>query len=571
MKRDLGALRARTFDVVIVGGGITGACLAHQLAARGTAVALVEKSDFGGFTSASSSKLLHGGIRYLQELRPAKVRESARERAYFQNVAPHLTQPVPFLLPAYKGSLMRGMWALRSAVFVYERLIAGQSDRIADSSKRIPRGPYLSAREVLDRAPELAHPSLTGAQVLHECQMISSERMTLAFLQTAASNGACIANYLRVEGFLIEDGRVRGVRVRDESVAASGGSGNGSSSFEIQARVVANSAGPHVPVLNRLLGGLGLERPTTGYSKGVHLVTRTINPRYALALVTSKRTAARVSRGGRHIFVIPWRGRSLIGTADVPFEGALDDVRPTETDVRDLLADVDTALPDARLRREDVHYAFAGLYPLTAREVRSDTYQGHGNYQILDHARADAMEGIVTVLGAKYTTAPRVAELAARIIAEKLSPGGIGPKEALGRDERPLDPSRFADFDSYLDTKQRELASVLSAETTEHLIRHYGTDIDELAARIGEEPELAEAVASDRPIVAAEIDHAASREMALTLEDAVFRRTGLGTIGHPGPAALRRCAARMARIHGWDEAQIRSEIERVDVRYAYAD
>lgn len=567
MKRDLDALKSRTFDVVIVGGGITGACLAHQLAARGIAVAVVEKGDFGGFTSASSSKLLHGGIRYLQELRPAKVRESARERAYFQNVAPYLTLPVPFLLPTYRGSVMRGRLALQSAVFAYERLTAGENRRIVDPSKKIPRGPFFSPREVVERVPELAHPDLAGAQVLHECQMISSERMTLAFLQTAVANGALVANYLRVDGFLLEEGRVLGVRVRDESTPA----GAASQSFEIRARLVANAAGPHVPVLNELLGGLGLERPTTGYSKGVHLVTRSINPNYALALVTNKRTVAKVSRGGRHIFVIPWRGRSLIGTTDVPFEGPLDSVRPTETDIREFLADIAGALPGARLGREDVHYAFAGLYPLTARELRSDTYQGHGDYQVLDHGRTNGVDGILTVLGAKFTTAPWVAEVAQRAILDKLSPPTQASGGGMSRDFRPLRAARFSNFSEYLDGKQRELAALLPAETTDHLIRHYGTAIDELVDRIRAEPALAEAVAADRPIVEAEIDHAASREMALTLEDAVFRRTGLGTIGHPGAPALRRCADRMARVHGWDEAQIRREIARVEARYVYAD
>ena len=252
---------------------------------------------------------------------------------------------------------------------------------------------------------------MNGAQVLFESHMHSSERMTLAFLKTAAGNGADIANYLEARSYFENQTRVKGVLVRDEL------SGN---EFAISARLVINSSGPAVQALNSSIPALHLKKKITGFARGVHLVTRQIHPHYALALTTRKKTEGYITRGGRHFFIIPWRGRSLIGTTNVPFDGNFDDVRVTSRDVDDFLTDINDALPDVRLTRSDVHYAFTGLYPLIAKDVRSDTYQGTGEYQLIDHQAADGVAGVITSLGAKFTTARNVAEKTVDLAAKKL-------------------------------------------------------------------------------------------------------------------------------------------------------
>ena len=356
MRRDLAAFHDSTFDVVIVGGGISGACLAHDATLRGLTVALLERGDFGGATSAASSKLLHGGIRYLQQARVDKVRESARERAHFQRIAPHLTRWVPFLVPTHRG-VARGRLLLQCGMRLYDLLSRPANDLIRDPAKQVPQGPFYDRPALAQRAPELAaRPDVTGAQVLYESHLHSTERMTLAFVKSAARQGAVVANYAAVEGVLraAGAGRVCGVAATDVLTGQS---------FEVKARIVANAAGPWLPGLNDSLQIGRLHRPITGFSKGVHIVTRQIMQPFAVAVPTTRRSGALLDRGGRHVFAIPWRGHSLIGTSDRPYTGPLDIVGPTEEDVADLLTDIGTALPGAAMARRDVVHAFAGLYP----------------------------------------------------------------------------------------------------------------------------------------------------------------------------------------------------------------
>ncbi|MBE0586201.1 MAG: glycerol-3-phosphate dehydrogenase/oxidase, partial [Desulfofustis sp.] len=443
MKRAIESLQSREFDVIVIGGGITGACLAHDAALRGLQVALVEKDDFGMSTSAASSKLLHGGIRYLQKLQFGKVRESARERTYFQVIAPHATRSVPFLIPTISGSLMKGKAALFAGMNLYRLLCVGLNGLVKDPVKRIEHGSRYSRRQVLDRVPLLqAIDGLNGAHTLFEVHMNNSERMTLAFVKTAVVHGAAAANYVRVIDFVQDGERISGVVCRDQLTG---------SDFTIRARIVVNAAGPFLPGINKLLKGARLRKEPTGFSKGVHLVTRQIEGHFALALSSGKKTEGLVTRGGRHIFLIPWRGRSLIGTTNVPFTGQLDDVRVTSRDVRDFLQDINAIIPGVALRENDVHYAFAGLYPLISDEIKTDTYQGTGEYQVVDHAGQDHLEGMVSVLGAKYTTARAIAEQAVDIVVSKLNRPELRCRTAV----EPLSEGGIDDLEGFVAEKQQ--------------------------------------------------------------------------------------------------------------------
>ncbi|HEB50680.1 MAG TPA: FAD-dependent oxidoreductase, partial [Desulfobulbus sp.] len=410
--------------------------------------------------------------------------------------------------------------------------------------------------DVLARVPMLsALQGLTGAQVLFESHMHSSERMTLAFLKTAVANGARVANYLAVTDLLAQGGRVEGARVRDRL---------GHDEFEIRARLVVNSAGPFVQQVNRSLPGLRLHHRLTGFSRGVHLVTRQLEPRYALALTTRKKTEGLITRGGRHFFVIPWRGRSLIGTTNVPVEGELDQIRVTARDVTDFLQDINEALPEANLAESDVHYAFTGIYPIIAREIKPDTYQGTGAFQIVDHAKKDGVQGIITALGAKFTTARRVAALAVDLAMKRLERRDPG----CATSHTPLAEGEIPDIRAFVHQCQGRYAGLLAADVTDELIRNHGREINALV-RLGRETSTLEPVAPGRHTMVAEIEYAVRNEMARTLEDVVFRRTGLGTIGNPGREALERCAAIMAGHLGWDKDEQARQLAMVEDRYRY--
>ncbi len=543
MRRSLATLDRTRFDVVIIGGGITGACLAHDAALRGLSVALIERGDFGGATSAASSRLLHGGIRYLQQLRLDKVRESAQERTHLRRMAPHLVRWVPFLVPTDR-SLARGRWLLAGGMALYAWL--GGADESGGDFK-VPSGTYLGRTALGREAPALAAGSrFDGAFVLNECHLHSSERMTLAFLKTAVAHGAVVANYMACHGLLREGERVVGVRARDVE---------GGDEIRVRATVTVNAAGPWLPGLNDSFGIGPLRRPINGFAQGAHIVTRQILPRYAVALPTERASGALFDRGGRHVFVIPWRGHSLIGTSNRPFRGEPGAVRPGAQDVADLVDDVNRALPSAALRADEVRHAFAGLYPLTAPRIEASVYQGTGDYQIVDHDRQGPAAGIVSVLGARYTTARRVAELATDLVCRKLGRAGA----ACRTREIPLVGS-VSDTASLRRRLAEGHAGELDSPVVESLLRHYGEEAEDVLRSAVGDPSLLRRVGAERETIEAEVAYAVDHEMAGRLADVVFRRTGIGMLGHPGARVLERCAAIMAARLGWSAARRAEEL-----------
>lgn len=551
--RDIQSLQQREFDVLVIGGGITGACIAHDAALRGMRVALIEKKDFGWYTSAASSKLLHGGIRYLPYGQFHKVRESARERNIFQCIAPHLTYYLPFIVPVFKGSFMKSALAMKAAMKIYGTICTGlkQTD---DPGKKLPDFYFLNRRELIELAPVTdSLPNLAGGQVLYESHMYSSERMTLAFIKTAVSNNAIAANYVEMKSFIKKDNQIMGVEVFDWL---------SKKHFKIRAKCTVNAAGPFIQGINEQQSGLNLARQTTGFSKGIHLVTKRLIDRYAIALPTSKKTEGMVNRGGRHIFILPWHGRSLIGTTNVPFSGKLDDVGVSYQDITDFLDDINQTMPAAQLTLQDVVYAFSGLYPLTAREIRPDTYQGTGEYQVIDHD-LDGVGGVITALGAKYTTARKVAEIATDLLAAKLE----GSWPACATASTQLVGGEIKDWDAFVEDKNRKYNHKITPELLNTLICHYGTEIDKIIASTPSSSSSDTDKISQKDILDALVTHAVKNEMALSLSDVIFRRTGLGTIGRPERHVIDRIIVFMAGLLEWDQDKIESERQSVEDAY----
>ncbi|MCI5165781.1 MAG: glycerol-3-phosphate dehydrogenase/oxidase, partial [Candidatus Electrothrix sp. GM3_4] len=486
-------LKEQQFDILVIGGGITGACIAHDAALRGFSVALIERRDFGGFTSSASSKLLHGGIRYLPKGQVWKVRESGREQMILQNLAPHLVRWRPFLVPTEHGlSLTKGAWAIKIAMKIYGLCHFGLEGLLDNPARKPPQGAFLDVETALAAAPQLSSVDrLSGAQVLFESHMHSSERMTLAFLKTAVSNGATIANYLEAEQYLTEQGRIEGVAVRDTLTGEQ---------FSLRARLTINSAGPATQALNRLVPALHLrlKKELTGFARGVHLVTRQVHPEYALALTSPEKTEGFVTRGGRHFFIIPWRGRSLIGTTNVPFKETFDEVKVTQKDIDDFLVDINEGLPDLHLTREDVHYAYTGLYPLIVRKIEEDKYQGTGEYQLVDHEATDEIAGLITALGAKFTTARNMAEktmnLAVQKITEEITEEIAKQKKTCCTASTPLLEGDIADLPGFLQEKKQQYTNqykdLLPADAVEHLVCYHGAEIDQVMALAADRPEL---------------------------------------------------------------------------------
>ncbi len=553
MERNISDLQSTKFDLAIIGGGITGAFLALDAALRGMSVALVEKGDFGAATSSASSKLLHGGIRYLQQGKFHKVRESAFERAYFQSLAPHLTRYVPFIIPTYKG-ILKGKALLTSGMMTYEALCLGQNGSIKATGKKVPGWRFVSSDEIRNFVPGLQADGITGGVLFHESHMYSSERMTLAVLDTAARHGAVLANQMRAESFLVEGKRISGIRARDLW---------GGTEIEVRASTVINAAGPWIPLLNSGAGQGHVTGVVTGFSKGAHIVTRSLTNGHALALPTRKKNQGAINRGGRHVFIIPWRDHSLIGTTYGPYKGNLDEVGPQESDVKDLVEDINSALGDEILKRGDVRYAFAGLYPLIEDHINPNIYQGTGKYQVVDHQQKDGLEGLVSVFGAKFITARRLAEKALDVIVRKSS----NSYRKCQTRKISLAAGEISDPEAYRRDKTVQYASLVPAEVVGHLITNYGTGIDRLLAMVQKNPKLKECLSPQHGVLAAEVIHAVEFEMALHLEDVIFRRTGLGTLGNPGEVVLSRCADLMSDVLGWGQEAREIELRRTMERF----
>ena len=548
MQKEPARLARETFDVLVLGGGISGACIAWDATLRGLSVALVEREDFGAATSSASSKLLHGGVRYLQQGLVGRMRESAREQAAFRRIAPHLVDPLSFLIPTY-GRGARGKPLLRTGLWAYRALT--RDIGVRDDAMWARKDHAMSRADALAAAPGLVREGLTGAVRYEDYQMWSSERMTLSVLQAAAERGAVPANYTEVQELLLEGRRVVGARVHDTLDGTQ---------HEVRARVCVNAAGPWAfRALGSLAKGIAPER--VHFAKGMHLVVRPLGPERALALSTRMKHEALIHRGGRHIFLMPWRGHTLIGTTYDPCAGKREDLRIRETDIAAFLAQINAAYPGAQLTRDDVRWFYAGLYPLVGVAPEGGRYQGSGRYRLYDHARRSGIDGLVTALGAKYTTARALAERCTDLVLRKLDREPVPCVTAT----TPVYGGELESMARLRDDARRRRPEALQPEGLEELLRLYGARYPEALEQAL--PEDLQALGAGRATPRLVVRRAVRHEMARRLSDVIFRRTGIGTIGDPGEEYLHACAAILTQELGWSDHQRERELE--DVRRAF--
>jgi len=536
MIRDIHEMSQREFDVLIIGGGITGAFIAWDCALRGLATALVDKGDFGAATSAATSKLIHGGLRYLKTLEVGLVRESLQERRIMEIIAPHHVYPLPFVFPAY-GWGKRGLPAALSAMMFYDTL---SYDRrwINDDDKKIPGHEKYSAEEILQLEPILAPEDLKGGVIYYDCQMHNPERLTLEPILSAVEYGASVANYAQAEELIVQGDTIAGARVQDLT---------DDRMYKIKAKVTVNAAGPWADLLLGKIRGKKQHRLIR--SKGIHIITRALQKDHAMVLQTL---------GGRHFFVLPWRGHSLIGTTDAAYKGSPDEFRVTREDVTDFLDEINKTIPAARLSAGDVLFQYGGLRPIVEKEtsVEVEVYDASRKYELYDHEKDEGIKGFVTAIGGKYTTSRNMARQLVDIICRKL---GKEPCECLTH-TTPLYGGEIGRFASFVDRARKRKPIGLSDDVIENLCRNYGsryTDVIEKAPK-----KALERVCEQFPDIVAEVLYAVQKEMAVSLSDVLFRRTGLCTLGNPGHDVIERVADIMRRELKWKRSDKNREIEK---------
>jgi glycerol-3-phosphate dehydrogenase len=550
LQRDLSALDNTIFDLVVVGGGIFGVCSAWDAALRGLSVALVERRDFAGATSANSFKMVHGGIRYLQHGDLVRIRQSSQERNALLRIAPHLVQPLPIVIPTY-GHGMKGKEVLLAGLFLYDLLTPDRNWGIRDKERRIPNGRSVSRHEVLNMFPDLDREGLTGGVLFSDAQMYNPPRLALSFLKSAAELGAKVANYVEVIDFLRSGNRICGVKARD---------GLTGTPLEIRGKVVLNAAGPWAEALLERSADLRLRSRGTYSRDACFVVPRRLTGKCALAVsARTKDPDAILSRSARHLFIVPWRDYSLVGVWHVVHQGLPDEFTVTDQDLQSFLEEINHAYPSLGLTLDDVSMWNAGLVLFGENRPGAKHLSYGKRSRIIDHLSEHHLEGLVTLIGVRYTTARGEASKAIDLVFRKLQQRSPRCKTS----STPIWGGKIEHFGEFLSDVIRRRPAGLGAESLQALSHNYGSGYPEVLKHAGDNAPLFMAIGNSK-VLKAEIVHAVREEMALKLADVVFRRTDLATGGHPGEEALRVCASLMARELGWDSGRIERELHEVN-------
>ena len=550
MNREIDRLANEEFDVLIIGGGIYGAIAAWDAVLRGFKTALIDKGDFGSGTSSNSLKIIHGGLRYLQHADFARMRESIRERHTMMYVAPHLAHPLPCVMGTY-GHMVKGPEAMRIALLLND-IISADRNKSLDETKHLPSGRLLSKSELLDMVPYIDQTNLNGGAMWYDGLMSNSERLLLSFVHSAADQGVAAGNYVKAEEFLVHNSTVTGIKAKDVTT---------NTPFTIRAKTTLNTTGPWI---NNLLMSLnGKESPRVPYSTAMNLVINKRLSDVAFGASTKSRfkdSDALVSTGSRLLFLVPWRNVTLVGTAHKPFYGNAEEYKPTEQDVEEFLAEVNSALSGTRIERDEVIHQLGGLLPMANANEKTGNVQLQKHFQIIDHEQQDNIDGLITMVSVKYTTSRDVVEKAIDHIAKKQQESAKS-KSA----QRKIWGGDIEDYSEFVTLKLEH--SQISQKSFQHLKFTYGSKYNDILKLITDHSELIETLSKATPILKAEVIYALRHEMAVSLSDVVMRRTELGTAGPPDEKALQNTASLMAQELGWSEEKKNNEINKVRDSY----
>jgi glycerol-3-phosphate dehydrogenase len=511
------SLGDRTVDLLVIGGGIIGAGIARDAALRGLEVALVEQSDFGSGTTSRPTRLIHGGLRYLELFDFGLVRSDMREREILLRIAPHLVFPLAFLLPLYRPSFFYQL-KLRIGMQLYDAL---------SLDKSLPRRQHLDSAATLAAEPSLEADGLTGAWRFYDAQVPLVERLVIENLVGATERGALVLNHAQVIDFIRDGDRVLGARVRDAIAERD---------IEIRARFTVVATGPW---LDQTIAPLRKQPgPLLRLTKGAHIVTRRAVQEAHVLFAKSD---------GRLFFVVPWRDATIVGTTDTDYTGDPGNVVASEEDVRYLQDEARRAFPSAPF--DDIYFTWAGVRALVREEGVSEG-QVSRKHALFDHAAREGVEGVLSVVGGKITAYRAIAEEAVDAASRKLS----GTARSRTADES-LPGARAVD----LAARPGDLT--LDAATRGHLTSIYGGRAREVLDLTRADPSLASPLCPHHRGIEAEIVHAVQNEWAETLGDVLLRRNALGLSACQALDCVDRVADRMGSVLGWDQERRRKEVE----------
>ena len=524
MKREIEKLKKEEFDLLVVGAGIYGAWTACDAALRGLRVALIDKGDFASGTSSASTKLIHGGLRYLEQMRLDLVRKSLEERKLLSELAPHMVVPMKFFMPHYKHDKL-GPAMLKTGLWLYD-LLAGKGQPVS-------RHNSFTKDEIYTKYAFLKTEDLKSGSCYGDCQM-DDARFTLDVIDRAYMSDAVIANYVSAEEYITENGSIVGTLVKD---------GLTSEQFTIKAKKIVNATGPW----KNLVENHHFLKNYMRFSKGIHLVMPQLPTKDSLLLMTKN--------DDRIFFLVPWYGKTLVGTTDSNYTGDPDKVKVEDSDIDYLLEETNRYLKDIVWDRSSIISKFAGL-----RALKNEP--GKPPSQVTrEWTMFEPKPGLFISVGGKFTSARADA---ANIVNQVMKSLDMKIPKKPPTATLPFPSSPGSEF---LQWKKSALIENMNAgldkEVASYLIFRHGIKTKLIRELIGQDASFAQRIAPDLPFSKAEIIYSAQNEMVITLEDLVRRRIPITILSSPNKKMITKIAELTAQIKGWDKSKTESEINKI--------
>ncbi len=533
--RNLHQFKNNQFDLIVIGGGITGATILWDAALRGMKAILLDKNDYASGTTQATSKLIHGGLRYLKNGELGLVRESLRERRTLAQIAPHAVRPEGFLMPIYSGN-KNGRFLLGTALTIYDMLSFDRNKNISDDN-HLPSSRYLDRTTTMAEEPGLRHEGLKGAYVYYDYANVNPERLCCEFIFSAKEFGAEARNYTEVSTISTAAGSGHRVFITDRITGEKA---------SLQASAVVNAGGPWADYLESR--AFGTDAPPLLRSKGIHIITRKIN---------GSKTVALFKKDGMHFFIIPWRGKSIIGTTDTIYEDHPDRFRVKREDIESLLETANETF-HANLEMNDVDYYYGGLRPLVD-DGSKNTYNASRKIEI-HHHEDSGRAGFFSVLGGKYTTSRYLAETVVDKIADYLP----GSWKSCKTHSTPLAGGRFSTLESLEEDLNREFPSASSLKIHQ-LASRYGSIARDILRRKGDGKSWK--LSNGELYFGEEMQYLLEKEEIEFASDLYFRRSGIGTVGPAAETTDRQVIDIMGKSAGWNGSFRKSALEEIKSRY----
>jgi glycerol-3-phosphate dehydrogenase len=539
--RDLSQIQQTEYEVIVIGGGINGAGVARDAALRGLKTILVEQNDFASGSSSWSSRLIHGGLRYLEYLEFPLVRESLKEREILLRIAPHLVAPLQLTIPIY-GDRSRPFWQIKAGMILYDFL---SYDKTLPSHRMLPQKQFKQLFRTLESE------NLVGGSQYYDAQVALAERLCLENMISAQNAGAIALNYLEVTELPITDDRITGVvcldKLSGEQIAISAS----------QDAVIINTAGPWIDQVCQRGSKGGNPSPIgdchkNGGTKGSHIVVDSFPGAPATTLYVEAKS------DGRPFFIIPWLGKYLIGTTDLAYKGDLKQIKADNDEIDYLLQETNSVIPTANLSRDDLKFTYAGVRPLPNSEGQKPGSITR-KHIIVDH-RQEGIANLFSLIGGKLTTYRQVGEEIVDLILKRMKRSPI----PCQTDSLPLPGCIFPD-DTRIQQTIEQYTSSLSITTIYYLFSVYGAIAIEVLALTQENPGLREQISPDSPDIKAQIVYAVTNESAHTLVDILRRRTTLAMNGNYGLDLLPVVTETLQKYCDWDLEQC----DRASADYRY--